>query len=437
MHTFLLSVLSTTMASISVSFLCPTVSSQALISGVSQPGTKLSASTRIRASQPLDTLDSRRKSRSVSCTEIRAAVEIASDEIASNEVAPVVPQGWTDFAAAVSGEWDGYCADFDSHGISKELPESAVPQAMKDWGVELRAWQTQSPTIARQDLSLYSKTIRLLPTVGCEADAATQDSIEEKECGGGFLGDDAAVNVAAMVPSKTVLRDAAGLLSFHREGSYVVTWSGTGMSSAAATTLAASKVIKRVAVKESSLWELEHCLVKEEMQDKSGNRKSSRVRILQQFERGTEGVAPILRGLSMYKENWEGEFRNGESLGGCSSNDSSFAEKPCVKREAIEGSWRGEDFRLICDSTGSHGPLGPSGVGELANVGTSELERTLGKDVILLPLGVWSQVSVVENGTYSVELGWLTGNDEALVSICQYGISGDLEVVSYSKQQRM
>ena len=42
--------------------------------------------------------------------------------------------GWLEFAAAISGEWDGYCADFDGESeLPNELPESVVPQTFREW----------------------------------------------------------------------------------------------------------------------------------------------------------------------------------------------------------------------------------------------------------------------------------------------------------------
>lgn len=50
------------------------------------------------------------------------------------------------------------------------LLRRAAPQAYRDWGVELFDWQSQSSVLA--DASGVSATCRrMMPTVGCEADA--------------------------------------------------------------------------------------------------------------------------------------------------------------------------------------------------------------------------------------------------------------------------
>jgi len=111
---------------------------------------------------------------------------------------------WEDFATAVSGEWDGYSADFNMFGEPLELPSNVVPNEFREWGQEIRDWQTQCPTLAHPEQGhLWYKVIRLHPTVGCEADAATIYSVEKS---------DAQQNASA--------------LAYHRSGSYTAVWRG-------------------------------------------------------------------------------------------------------------------------------------------------------------------------------------------------------------------
>ncbi|KAM1464217.1 hypothetical protein ACFXTO_043903 [Malus domestica] len=82
---------------------------------------------------------------------------------------------WFEFVRNVSGEWDGYGADFKREGCPIKLPENVVPAAYREWEVKVFDWQTQCPTLANPDehILLY-KNIELLPAVGCEANAATR-----------------------------------------------------------------------------------------------------------------------------------------------------------------------------------------------------------------------------------------------------------------------
>lgn len=77
---------------------------------------------------------------------------------------------WEKFAEQVSGEWDGVSVTFDPQGCARELPEYYVPQAYRDWDVQLYDWQCQC-SMTCDDQGLSCVTRKLMPTVGCEADA--------------------------------------------------------------------------------------------------------------------------------------------------------------------------------------------------------------------------------------------------------------------------
>ena len=48
----------------------------------------------------------------------------------------------------MSGEWDGFGAEFFIEGSSIELPESVVHEAYREWEVKVYDWQTQCPTLS-------------------------------------------------------------------------------------------------------------------------------------------------------------------------------------------------------------------------------------------------------------------------------------------------
>lgn len=80
-------------------------------------------------------------------------------------------QEWELFTEQVVGEWDGVCATFDVDGEPRELPEYYVPQAYRDWDVKLYDWQSQCSMDSNESIGLSCVTRRMMPTVGCEADA--------------------------------------------------------------------------------------------------------------------------------------------------------------------------------------------------------------------------------------------------------------------------
>lgn len=206
-------------------------------------------------------------------------------------------QGWTEFADRVSGEWDGFGADFTTEGKPIELPESVVPEAYREWEVEVFDWQTQCPTLADpKSLRLSYRSVKLLPTVGCEADAATVHSSDER--------------IIENSNNTSILAFA-----FQNTGCYVALWS-----------VFENEVYK--------VLELEHCLI-------DPRDKESRVRVIQTLR--IEGSMVKLQKVKVFCELWYGPFRNGDQLGGCAIRDSGFATTPVLNASDVTGVWQSQD----------------------------------------------------------------------------------------------
>ncbi|XP_062081516.1 uncharacterized protein LOC133787207 isoform X3 [Humulus lupulus] len=223
----------------------------------------------------------------------------------TKDFTPTFTSAWMEFAKNVSGEWDGFGADFSNEGIPIELPERVVPDAFREWEVKVFDWQTQCPTLADPEENVLScKLIKLLPTVGCEADAATRFSIDERSVG----GPNSRVSAFAYQPS----------------GSYVAVWPIDEKGS-------------------HNLIELEHCLINPEDRE-------SRVRIIQIL--GVENEKMVLRSIRVFVEQWYGPFRNGDQLGGCAIRDSAFASTAALKASELVGVWQGS--AAVANFDGSH-----------------------------------------------------------------------------------
>lgn len=201
---------------------------------------------------------------------------------------------WGEFAGNASGEWDGFGADFTGDGKPIELPESVVPEAFREWEVKVFDWQTQCPTLVEPgEPVLVYKVIKLLPTVGCEADAATRYSVDERKIGG--------------------MSDKVSAFAYHPSGCYVANWS----------------------VEDQEMYrllELEHCLV-------DPRNRESRVRVIQVVR--VEKAMMKLQNIKVFCEQWYGPFRNGEQLGGCAIRDSAFASTDAVQGSEVSGVWQG------------------------------------------------------------------------------------------------
>ncbi|KAK4405404.1 hypothetical protein Sango_0546900 [Sesamum angolense] len=187
----------------------------------------------------LSTLRSPPNNKQLNCFDIRAAATpLFADTDVHDFASTSFTTSWGEFAENVSGEWDGFGADFTVQGEPIELPEMVVPEAYREWEVKVFDWQTQCPTLAQSHNncpSLMYKTIKLLPTVGCEADAATRYSIQER-------------NITAQHKSA---------FAYQSTGCYVASWPTANQIDSA-----------------NKSMQLEHCLI-------DPTDKESRVRIIQ------------------------------------------------------------------------------------------------------------------------------------------------------------
>ncbi|KAF4363926.1 hypothetical protein G4B88_004226 [Cannabis sativa] len=283
---------------------------------------------------------------------------------------------WMEFAKNVSGEWDGFGAEFSNEGIPIELPERVVPDAFREWEVKVFDWQTQCPTLADPKDNVVSyRLIKLLPTVGCEADAATRFSIDERSVG----GPDSGVSAFAYQPS----------------GSYVAVWPIDEKGS-------------------HNLFELEHCLINPEDRE-------SRMRIIQILRVENEKI--VLHSIRVFVEQWYGPFRNGDQLGGCAIRDSAFASTAALKASELVGVWQGPAAVANFDSSQDF-------LQQLLDDRDRKSVRDE-RDIILLPKQLWCSVKACEGGGDTLcEVGWLFNNGRAITSECTFSSKATLKEVS-------
>ncbi|GAA0161840.1 hypothetical protein LIER_18066 [Lithospermum erythrorhizon] len=293
---------------------------------------------------------------------------------------PTAPPSWREFAEKISGEWDGFGADFTKEGKPIELPESVVPEAYREWEVKVHDWQTQCPTLASQEhVSLTYKLIRLLPTVGCEADAATRYTIDERSV---FSNQESsACSCFAYQPST---------------GCYAAVWPVKGQFDDSM-----SGNFRRV-------LELEHCLI-------HPDDRESRMRVIQvvSLEGNHQHYKVEVQSIKVFVEQWYGPFRNGDQLGGCSIRDSAFAAtEPSKPSEIIGPVW--QSVAAVAKFEDSENIL----IGEYADDG-DRVPKTVVRDesnAILLPKKMWCSSSKTEDGDTCCEAGWLLSQGRAITS---------------------
>ncbi|KAJ0968859.1 hypothetical protein J5N97_021736 [Dioscorea zingiberensis] len=289
----------------------------------------------------------------------------------------VIPS-WAEFAARVSGEWDGFGADFTTTGCPIELPENVVPEAYREWGVEVFDWQTQCPTLASEsgDRSLFYKLIRLLPTVGCEADAATRYSVEERVAGDPENG--------------------ALAFGYDPSGCYVAVWP-----------------------RAAGELELEHCLVD------PGNREV-RLRVVQVVK--VEGEGMRLAGIRVFSEQWYGPFRNGEQLGGCAIRESGFAATKKVEVSEVIGEW--QSMRMaVFRSQGGEKDIFHELIEDRPQKSIRDEEG-----LVALPKQLWCSLKEKPVGEISAEVGWLADHGRAMTSRCVFLHGGRLKEIALTQE---
>lgn len=297
-------------------------------------------------------------------------------QFSTNLIPPTPNSGWSEFAGKVSGEWDGFGADFTTDGKPIELPESVVPEAYREWDVKVYDWQTQCPTLADpQNLVLSYRSIKLLPTVGCEADAATIYSTDEKN----------------------VRTTGSNVLAFayQNTGCYVALWP----------------------VKENGAYkvlELEHCLI-------DPRDKESRVRVIQILH--LEDMKLKLQRIRVFCEQWYGPFRNGDQLGGCAIRDSAFASTASLNVSDVTGVWQSQ--AALASYPGSLNNT----FEELIGGSTQNIVRNE-HDLIALPRQLWCSLKESGNGETCAEVGWLLDRGFSISSRCIFSIDGKLKEIA-------
>ncbi|XP_050887935.1 uncharacterized protein LOC127093077 [Lathyrus oleraceus] len=300
-------------------------------------------------------------------------------EVDSRQVHDKSTEAWSQFAKRISGEWDGFGADFSNQGGTIELPEYVVPEAYREWEVKVFDWQTQCPTLANpEDHVLEYRSIQLLPTVGCEADAATVYSSDERKVGGENSG--------------------VTTFAYQSSGSYVAVWQ-----------------------KKDDVTELEYCLINPQDFE-------SRVRIIQRI-RVSNNTEIKLQGVRVFREQWYGPFRNGDQLGGCAIRDSAFASTAPMIASDIAGIWQGSKAITTFSATNTEI------FRELLDAGLQKSVRD-GENNVLLPKQLWCSLKQNKDGETISEAGWLLDQGQAITSSCLFSSTAKLKEISIALETR-
>lgn len=297
---------------------------------------------------------------------------------------------WASFVEAVSGEWDGVAASFNTQGEPLELPPYYVPGAFREWGVTLYDWQTQSSCAASSDGLSY--TVRkLFPTVGCEADAV---AFEEEAVTGLRTATERAGE------DKTILRNGGYTLGARELPAQGPT---PGTLSTLTLELCMADTQPRASPSPSSAT----------VAALATAGKRERVKVVLTLARGGPAAAQDqgqeaawwLRQADVSRERFDRPWDGKQELGGCGGGIPAFAAGTRTNLKALadlEGQWTaGEGAVYVLDEAGAFRLAGDAPL-----EGTSSWGSTAGSPhAVALPLGIWISVSgsagdlMVEAGT--------------------------------------
>ena len=217
----------------------------------------------------------------------QASATLSTDSHAAEAQPSTADSAWNSFCERVAGEWEGATATFSAEGKPCQLPSEYVPQEFNDWNVTLYDWQSQC-SMQPQATGIKCLLKRIMPTVGCEADA--QSFSEEKR---------------QLFESSTPLTE--GHQAVLSDGSYTTT-SNLNLSS------------------ETSI-RFEHCLVTAEQR---------RIRIVQHVTAPSASDPWKLSSVEVHNEKYDAPYNGGASLSGCGGGMSNFAEGAKLDHQQLQ-----------------------------------------------------------------------------------------------------
>ncbi|PRW18378.1 hypothetical protein C2E21_9304 [Chlorella sorokiniana] len=287
------------------------------------------------------------------------AVETAAAEAAAAAAeATTAPPAdtWAAFAAAVSGEWEGVTASFGPDGSPVQLPEYYVPQAYRDWGVELFDWQSQSSMLAEEG-GLTATDRRMMPTVGCEADAIAYTQDARQLFSTGPAG-----------PPPAVAPD----------GSY-----STGPSDVSAA--------------ECHKAAFESCL----MLPCQPGAQQHRLRLVHSLARLGAESRWQLQEVELHSERYDSPYRGKLELSGCGGGMKGFATSEPLSADALAGAWVASGVRYTAEPSSSSS----DGVSLRAEAVAGEAWSAQDLQPLLLhPLRAWSCCRTAGEGGNDISL---------------------------------
>jgi hypothetical protein len=243
-----------------------------------------------------------------------------------------------------------------AHSARFALLLLSIDQAYRDWEVKIHDWQSQCSMLADAE-GLRCTLRRLMPTVGCEADAVA------------FTEEAQQVFAAQQAAASPI--DAEGAYT-HGPGD-----------------LASPELFEAAA---------EHCLPLAAGQ---------RLRVVHNLKRMGADRSWRVLGIELHRERRDGPHTGRRELAGCGGGMELFSQQPAVARGALDGAWAASGVRFEADGAG--------GLARSAVEGRPWSADTL-PGVVCLPLGAWSWAEVGGEGA-SLAAGVLLDDGSMRVAV--------------------
>jgi len=289
------------------------------------------------------------RSRAAALRRLKAAGRDSSVGANVAEETALASPAWRQFAEAASGEWEGATSTFSADGDVRELPRNFVPEAYREWGIEIVDWTHMSSSLA-DDSGLLISVKRFMPTVGCEADAVAYV--------------DETVKALKSEDDKTWEAKTIAADGSYSIGTRVLASDGDGFMK----------------------HRIEACMAVDK----------ERVRVVWDIRRRDAESAWKVMNIDLFKEELVSEYMGGTELRSCGGSVG-FGAKPRLDADAGNGLWRA--------TAGTAYTCGKDQAFRCATFEAREQELDVA-DVVCLPLSVWSRVTVSGNDVL-VESGWL------------------------------
>jgi hypothetical protein len=330
---------------------------------------------------------------------------------------------------------------FDGAGARQQLPSNFVPPAYREWGVELFDWASQCSMLATPE-GLRYKLRRLMPTVGCEADAvafteegaaAAAGALAVLPDGSYSLGARAALPAPPLpAPHQPPHARRAARPDLQEPPSASCANVPPNLTSVPL----ARRKIKRARTHTKSTCAGPAAVGEDEVTCEAcfpiapSGASPERLRIVQKLRRHWKSRAWEVAATEVHRERFDEPYTGRQELAGCGGGAPKFADGAPTAAAQLAGAWAA--------APGAAALFLPEG-GALVRrpPPASLLPAAVAAEAVGLPIGAFARAAAAADGALSLECGVLL-EDGAARAVCvrSYDAAGRLAAVALGLERR-